>query len=302
MSAAQPAVSVVIITRNRRGSLLRTLDHLIALPDDPEIIVVDNASSDGTARAVEGLAADSRRVHLIRLDRNLGAPGRNVGVEAASSDVIAFCDDDSWWGAGSLTRAAELLSAHRTAAVLVGSVWHHPSGQLDAVSRKMAAARLGRQKQAPGPAILSFPAFAAVVRREVFRDVGGFHPLLFFGGEERLFALDVAAAGHQLCYVPELTVHHAAESGALTPDRWSLHQRNDCVVDWMRRPLGHAGRATARLAAHSLRDPHAARATAGVLQRLPRALAARRPVPSEIHRALAAEDLPLSGSRGSRSD
>ena len=47
-----PQVSVVMITRDRREELLRTLAHLVALPSAPEIVVVDNASHDESPEAV----------------------------------------------------------------------------------------------------------------------------------------------------------------------------------------------------------------------------------------------------------
>src|SRR5258708_38836204 len=59
-------------------------------------MVVDGASSDGTAAMVRGLGDD--RIRLIRNDQALGVAGaRNRGLEAASSPWVAFCDDDDLW-------------------------------------------------------------------------------------------------------------------------------------------------------------------------------------------------------------
>src|SRR4051794_1969000 len=51
--SAHPVISVVIATRNRRESLLRSLGHLCALSEAPAIVVVDNGSTDDTASAVK---------------------------------------------------------------------------------------------------------------------------------------------------------------------------------------------------------------------------------------------------------
>ncbi|HEX2289082.1 MAG TPA: glycosyltransferase, partial [Pseudonocardiaceae bacterium] len=48
-------VTVVIITHNRRAELLRTLARMTALPDQAPVVVVDNASTDGTCDAVAEL-------------------------------------------------------------------------------------------------------------------------------------------------------------------------------------------------------------------------------------------------------
>ena len=71
--------TVVMITRDRRENVLASLDRLLGLPERPPVVVVDNASTDGTADAV-------RRRHpsvdVVALPRNLGAAARTVGVAA----------------------------------------------------------------------------------------------------------------------------------------------------------------------------------------------------------------------------
>src|SRR5436305_5063753 len=68
--------TVVIVTHNRAPDLCRTLDELTALPQRPPIIVVDNASTDGTAQR---LATRFPAVTVLRMPRNLGAVARNHG-------------------------------------------------------------------------------------------------------------------------------------------------------------------------------------------------------------------------------
>src|SRR5215207_6683861 len=112
-------VSVVIATRDRAHELERTLRELAALPERPEVIVVDNGSRDGTpARAAR--AHPGARV--IALGANHGAAARNAGVEASSGRYVAFCDDDSCWAPGALARAAALLDAHPQIGLLAARV------------------------------------------------------------------------------------------------------------------------------------------------------------------------------------
>jgi GT2 family glycosyltransferase len=282
-------VSVVIATRDRRASLLRALAHL---DGQAPVIVVDNGSSDGT---VEAVRAAHPAVQVVRLPANAGAVARTDGVRRALTRYVAFADDDSWWGPGALERAADLLDAHPEVAVVVGAVRMAGDGREDAVTRKHRAALLGRSPA--GADVLSFPAFAAVVRRDAYCAVGGFSRLLFFGGEEHLLALDLAAAGWQLVFAEELTAwHDPAGPDRPTPQRWALQTRNDVLVDWLRRPLPVALAATARLARQALRDPAARRALLGVARLLPRALHQRRPVPAEVERRFATAQQPLAQS------
>ncbi|MDD5606045.1 MAG: glycosyltransferase family 2 protein [Patescibacteria group bacterium] len=86
--------SVIVPTYNRLGYLkkclasLRNLDH-----QDFELVVVDDASTDGTREFLESWQDD--RVRVIRQPMNQGvARARNVGIKVASGEVLAFIDDD----------------------------------------------------------------------------------------------------------------------------------------------------------------------------------------------------------------
>jgi GT2 family glycosyltransferase len=281
-----PRVTVVIATRDRRGSLLRSLAHL---DGGAPVVVVDNASSDGTADAVR---EHHPRVEVVRLPANAGAVARTDGVRRARTPYVAFADDDSWWEPGALDLAADLLDAHPEVAVVVGRVRLAADGSEDAVTRKHRAEVLGRT--AAGPDVLSFPAFAAVVRREAYTAVGGFSPLLFFGGEEHLLALDLAAAGWQLVFAEDVVAwHDPAGPESPTPQRWAQQTRNDVLVDWLRRPLPAALGSTGRLARQAVTDPAARSALAGLLRRLPAALRQRRPVADDVERRFTAAQRPL---------
>jgi GT2 family glycosyltransferase len=80
---------VVIITRNRRPELVRTLQRMTALPDRPPVIVVDNASGDGSAKAAGAFPG----VTVIKAAGNLGAVGRNIAVRQVTTPYVAFCDE-----------------------------------------------------------------------------------------------------------------------------------------------------------------------------------------------------------------
>jgi GT2 family glycosyltransferase len=271
----------VIATRDRRAELARTLEQLRTLPERPDLVVVDNGSRDGTAEMVR---ADFPAVELITLGRNKGAPARNIGVRHATTEYVAFNDDDSWWEPGALATAVNRFRAYPRLALLVGQIQLAPDGRLDRVSEKMAGAPLGREPDLPGPAVLSFPACAAVVRRSAFLEAGGFDDLIFFGGEETLLALDLATAGWGLAYVEEARLWHApSERRESDPQRWALHRRNDLLVSWMRLSYRRALTGTADLAAQAAAgNGAAADALLGLLCRLPTALSRRRRLPMSI--------------------
>jgi GT2 family glycosyltransferase len=224
----------VVASRDRRFDLARTLPC-----HEAPVILVDNGSSDGTVAFV---GATLPAVTVVSLPTNRGAPARNVGVRLADTPYVAFADDDSWWEAGSLARAVEVLDAHPRAALVAARVLVGADDVEDPICATMAAAPLGRATDLPGPSVLGFLACAVVVRRSAFLEVGGFDDVVFFGGEEERVALDLAAAGWGMSYVPELVVHHHPSPSRDPHSRTVQNQRNRLLLAVLRRPWGVVAR------------------------------------------------------------
>jgi GT2 family glycosyltransferase len=270
--------TIVVATRDRASLLPRTLERLTALPDGWPVVVVDDASRDDTAAVV---AERFPGVQLIRLDESLGAGARNVGAEAARTDLVAFADDDSWYAPGSLEKASRSFESHPDLALVAGRCLVEPDGCVDPVSVAQESSPL--PSSPPGPSVLGFLACTAVVRRQAFSEVGGFHPVIGFAGEEEVLAMDLRAAGWRLVHVPQVLVHHEPGLAATgRPGRRALQLRNSVLSLWLRRPLSVALAATARLASAAATDRDSRRALAGVARRMPAALADRRPVPADV--------------------
>lgn len=286
-SATAPAVGVVVATRNRACALATTLEHLTALPERPPVLVVDNGSSDRTRAMV---AERFPGVGLLAHPVNRGALARNDGVRALTTPYIAFSDDDSWWRRGALSRAARLLDIHPRLGLVTAQVRVGPEERPDPLNAVLAASP-GRAPDLPGPQVFGFLACAAVVRRSAFLDAGGFHPLLFFGGEETLLAYDLTARGWGVSYCAELVAHHHP-APAERLGRNAVMRRNELIGHWLRRPLPLALRGTARLLAEAAGDPEARLALRGVFARLPAALRRRRPLPPWVEEAVRRVSVP----------
>ena len=277
---AGPGVSIVVITRNRRDGLLRTLPRLLALPDAAETIVVDNASDDGTVQAVRTAHPS---VRMVALEENRGAAGRNAGVAVASQPYVAFADDDSWWEPGALMMAAGLLDAHPRLAVLAGRVVVGENRVTDPTCVAMGESPLPEAADLPGRSVLGFVACGAVVRVAPFLAVGGFDEMLGVGGEERLLATDLTVARWGVCYSPEVVAVHMPSPVRDRERRRRRLVRNDLWHVWLRRRRRSAVRATLRVVIASS-DATVRAGLVDALRSLPVVLRRRQPVPIEIER------------------
>ena len=89
-----PLVTVNILSYNRRDELKHTLTRVHEQEyKNIEVIVVDNASCDGTPEMIKEFFPS---VNLIQLKKNIGAPGYNYGFKAAKGEYILILDDDSY--------------------------------------------------------------------------------------------------------------------------------------------------------------------------------------------------------------
>lgn len=289
-------VSVVIITRDRRPELVRTLDRMTALPGQPPVIVVDNASSDGSAAA----AGRYRGVQVVRAPSNLGAVARNIAVERVDTPYVAFCDDDTWWEPSAPGRAADLLDGHPALASVTGRILVEPGGHEDPITPELRDSPVPGPPWLPGPALLSILAGASMLRVNAFRQAGGFSRRLWLGGEEELLALDLAAAGWWMCWCPEVVVHHAASAVRDPRERRMLGIRNTLWTAWLRRPLPGAARHTAAVLGSVPRDWPSAVAVAQAAWGLPWVLRERRVIPASVEAGLRLLEAPRRSSQARR--
>src|SRR4051812_3635959 len=107
--APQGDVTVVIPARNRAHVLLRALASVKAQAAPPkEVIVVDDASSDGTAEVAEAFGA-----RVLKHPTSLGAgQARNSGIVAAETTWVAFLDSDDEWLPDHLQTVLAALDGH----------------------------------------------------------------------------------------------------------------------------------------------------------------------------------------------
>lgn len=185
-----PTISIIIATYRRRDVVLSTLHRLFALGAEvrgAEIIVVDNASGDGTAEAI---AKRFPGVRCITLARNYGACAKAFGVDTAGGELIVFLDDDSYPRPGSLSR----MAAHFAADEQLGAasfLAHLPDGRVECCAFHNVVIGCG----------VGF-------RRAALAQVGGLDRKLFMAAEEYDLSFRLINAGWRVRTFTDLHVDH----------------------------------------------------------------------------------------------
>jgi GT2 family glycosyltransferase len=208
-----PPVSLVIATRDRPVGLVRCLTGLIEGDRPPaEIVIVDQG-----VRSVEHEAAETVRTRsVLRYIRRVGggvASARNAGVLAATSDLVAFTDDDCVPAPGWLSALVQACAPPVAGAT--GRVLPLQSSRTNLVPM---SSRTRDEPRVYGPGGVSPPWEVGtggnlLLRRHVLEDVGGFDerfgPGARFKAAEDIELLQrVLTAEYVVAYAPEAVVYH----------------------------------------------------------------------------------------------
>lgn len=199
---AEPKLSVVVPTFNRRRRLERLLQSIEAQVGAPpfEVIVVDDGSTDGTG--------DTLQAHPIcrylRMTNGGPARARNAGWRIARGEVVVFTDDDV---VPSDTWLRDMEAAMRdTGAAAVGGVVR--SLTTGFVEDFVTAERLVDHGRDDGEVRFLVTANLAV-KRSVLESVGGFDETFpLAAGEDTDLSFRLRKAGHRLAVVPSAEVGH----------------------------------------------------------------------------------------------
>ena len=204
-----PTVSIVFLVFNRREELRTSLHKMLDESDYPadlvDVIVVDNASSDGSGDMVR---EEFPGVTLIAREENVGISGWNDGFAAAQGDYVLALDDDCFMRPDGLRRAVE------------GAIEHDADLVSFAVESSLDPQH--RFSDAYPTGLLSFWGCAVLMRRRVLAELTGYDPEIFVWANELEFMVRFFDRGFRHLHLPEVVAVHMKEP--LGP--WKQHLRS----------------------------------------------------------------------------
>ena len=216
-------VSVVIVNYRGVEDTLACISHVRTLEWPAahlQIVVVDNASGDGSADMIAAQAPD---VTLVRSELNTGfAGGCNLGVAHSRGEYVGFINSDAKPDPAWISAAVAVLLEEPEIGTVASKVLDWDGQLIDYVGGHINFMGQGYKLEAghvddgayDTPHDVLFPTGSAmVVRTELFREVGGFDERFFMFYEDVDFGWRLNLLGHRVRYVPESLVfhrHHAA--------------------------------------------------------------------------------------------
>ncbi|MBM3992089.1 MAG: glycosyltransferase [Planctomycetes bacterium] len=238
------AIRAVICNYNGREHLPPCLAALRAqtrVPD--ELIVVDNASEDGSR---EALAREHPDVRLVALERNEGpCPSRNLGLELVEDEWVLLLDNDAVLASDALEKLERAALEHPDAVLLQprsvfdgeSDVVHYDGGDLHycgLFSLRNFHVPLARAAGSGTLEVGGAIAVALLVKRSVLRELGGFDPAYFVLFEDLDLSLRLRMAGHRILSVEDALCRHRGGTAGISyrgpmdyPRRRAfLHSRN----------------------------------------------------------------------------
>ncbi len=240
---SMPNVVLLILTWNGKEDTLECLESLSRLSYPSfHVLVVDNASTDGT---VEAVRERFPRVELIVNERNLGyAGGNNVGIRAAldmDADYIFILNNDVVFeDADCLLRLVEAAEVHPTGGLFGPKTYRYGEGnRLDFIGGTYSmytgmapSIGVGEYDQGQYEEMRVYPfmnGHALLVKRVVFETIGLFDEEYFGYYEETDFCHRARLAGFDSVYVPQARIWHKVSRAPIGELREYLMYRNQIL-------------------------------------------------------------------------
>ncbi len=210
-------VSVIIVNYNSGDNLAKCVQAVLAQTYPPEeILVVDNASTDGSQMELPDV------VRLIQMDENLGlTKARNIGIRAASSPLVMTLDDDVYPTPDCLEKLVEYCKNH-PGVVLCPSIVYDQTNILQAQSAAihfvgmLVLKNKGLEIQSGYTEPVNSTGFIGAcifAERDLLLGDGKFEELFFFYFEDMELSLRLASFGVSIFLIPDAIVCHDLGQG-----------------------------------------------------------------------------------------
>jgi len=234
-------VSVVILTWNRKDDLLETVAELKESTYAPiEIIVVDNGSNDGTQEAIN---EKFPQVNFVRLEKNVGIAGYNIGMKKARGEYVVLLDSDSFPDESAIERMVKIFESDSKVGAVAFDVHN-----LIVESRESG---VGSQKSLDlfkCKDVYGYNGAGVGIRKECLEKAGYLFEPYFLYFNEQDHAFRILQAGYKIKFHPEIIAYHkTSTTSRVSSSAPYFYTRNLLWMIWRFYPIRYAFIATISL-------------------------------------------------------
>jgi GT2 family glycosyltransferase len=225
--------SIIILTYNNLDYTRQCLDSIYAKTNTPdfEVIIVDNASQDGTPHYLQEFAGSHAGVRLLLNPKNEGfARGNNQGAELASGDILVFLNNDTVVVQGWLSGLVCHLQDPSIG--MVGPVTNASGNETnirvdyqDLKDMEVFAQTYTRPRQGQAFEIRMLPFQCIAMRSSVFKEIGPLDERFGLGMfEDDDYALRVKQQGYRIICAEDVFIHHWGSASFSQLDRLEFNR------------------------------------------------------------------------------
>lgn len=216
-------LSVIITTRNRRAVLLRCINSLgESTYKDFELIVIDDASSDGTEALKEGDLPVKNATIIHSKEQLMMVKARNLGASHAKGRYLLMVDDDNVVPSDTLEKLVDAMDANPDYGILGPVIYNLSSGSLVMCGQRinLFTGRTTGLKSFTGSEIIDSHGVpnAFIIRKSMFDEIGGFDPKIIQTFTEPDFAYQARLRSAKCGFLASAKIYHDIPAdGDFTP-------------------------------------------------------------------------------------
>jgi GT2 family glycosyltransferase len=217
---AQSFIVIIILNTNHREDTLTALASLErSTYENHQVIVLDNASTDGSVQAIR---SEFPNVPIIELEKNLGYAGNNnVGIRAAlarGADWVFILNEDTVVAPDCLSQLVEAIEGNPSIGIAGPTVYHHDEPEViqsagGSLDHHWVPIHGGQNEVDHGQFVIPrrvdwISGCAILVRRQVIEQIGGLDERFFYYWEETDWCMRAREVGWEIWHVPQAKIWH----------------------------------------------------------------------------------------------
>ncbi|MBI5747636.1 MAG: glycosyltransferase family 2 protein [Nitrospinae bacterium] len=201
-------VSIVILTWNRKDDLIETVTELRKSSYAPmEVIVVDNSSADGTPAVIKEKFPD---VIFIRLEKNIGIGGYNIGMKKARGEYVVLLDSDSFPDRKAIERMVAVFESDKKVGAVAFDVHNSRFKIQDSRFKNLQLESCNLQpfdlKKCRD--VYGYNGAGVGIRKECLERAGYLFEPYFLYFNEQDHAFRILQAGYKIKFHPDIVAYH----------------------------------------------------------------------------------------------